>query len=163
YAGSPLPPSPEPNRDVATTAPSLTFRVHAVFTLDTPQGVPFPSIRFTAASQSQNTGQRVAGLLEKIPHPTQAPTPGTAVRPLGGGGSGGGGVSFQEWSIPTPNSQPHDIISDDQGIIWFTEIAANQIGRFDPATETFMEFALPTPGGNPHGICVAPDNGIWFT
>ena len=72
-------------------------------------------------------------------------------------------VTLQEWTIPTPNSQPHDIITDDQGIAWFTEIAANQIGRFDPFKQEFMEFPLPTMNGNPHGICVAPDNGIWFT
>ncbi len=70
---------------------------------------------------------------------------------------------LREWTIPTPNSQPHDIIADDEGIVWFTEIAANKIGRFDPATRQFREWTLPTPGGNPHGLCVAPDNGIWFT
>src|SRR6516225_4884818 len=71
--------------------------------------------------------------------------------------------TLMEWTIPTPRSQPHDIISDEEGIIWFTEMAADQIGRFDPTTEEFLEFPIPTPGAGPHGICNAPDNGIWFT
>src|SRR5262249_49355075 len=54
---------------------------------------------------------------------------------------------LQEWDIPTPRSQPHDIITDEEGIAWFTEIAANKIGRFDPFKEQFLEFNLPTPNG----------------
>lgn len=73
------------------------------------------------------------------------------------------GDVFMEWDIPTPNSQPHDLQVDPDGIAWFTEIAANKIGRFDLNTEEFIERTLPTPGGNPHGIAVGPDNAMWFT
>jgi len=39
---------------------------------------------------------------------------------------------------------PRRITSDSQGIIWFGEWWAGQIGRFDPKTETFKEFRCPT-------------------
>ena len=82
--------------------------------------------------------------------------------PTGSGGTILTDYYFQEWTIPTERSTPHDVISDDEGIIWFTEIDASQIGRFDPYLEEFAEFPLPA-GARPHGIAVGPDYGIWFT
>ena len=65
--------------------------------------------------------------------------------------------------VPTPNSAPHDIVVDSSGIVWFTEINTNKIGRFDPKTEQFSEFDIPTPSSRPNGL-VSDDNGnIWFT
>ena len=72
-------------------------------------------------------------------------------------------ITVKEWQVPTPNSAPHDIVVDSSGIVWFTEINTNKIGRFDPKTEQFSEFDIPTPSSRPHGL-VSDDNGnIWFT
>src|SRR5919204_4213922 len=72
-------------------------------------------------------------------------------------------ITVKEWQVPTPNSAPHDIVVDSSGIVWFTEINTNKIGKFDPKTEQFSEFDIPTPSSRPHGL-VADDNGnIWFT
>ncbi len=71
--------------------------------------------------------------------------------------------TFTEWTIPTPNSQPHCVVSDSRGRIWYAAIGANQVGMFDPATEEFRELRPPTPNSGPHGIAVSPGDVIWFT
>ena len=72
-------------------------------------------------------------------------------------------ITVTEWVIPTPNSAPHDIVVDSDGIVWFTEINANNIGRFNPATEEFREYPIPTPSSRPHGLVVDDQGFVWFT
>jgi virginiamycin B lyase len=73
-------------------------------------------------------------------------------------------VTIKEWEVPTPNSAPHDIVVDERnGIVWFTEINANKIGKFDPTTEQFEEFDIPTPSSRPHGLAVDGNGDVWFT
>src|SRR5256885_16887144 len=57
-----------------------------------------------------------------------------------------------EYDIPTPNSAPHCLVAAPDGLIWFAEIGANKLGRFDPQTERFTEGPGPTGDGRPHGI-----------
>ena len=52
--------------------------------------------------------------------------------------------TFTEWTIPTPNSEPHCVVSDSKGRIWYAAFGANQVGMFDPATEEFRELRPPT-------------------
>jgi virginiamycin B lyase len=75
-------------------------------------------------------------------------------------------ITIKEWGVPTANSAPHDIVADNRtGNVWFTEINANTIGRFDPKTEQFKEYDIPTPSSGPHGLVIDKDksNIIWFT
>jgi beta-lactamase superfamily II metal-dependent hydrolase/sugar lactone lactonase YvrE len=72
-------------------------------------------------------------------------------------------IAVQEWVVPTPNSLPHDIVVDRNGVAWFTEINSNKIGMFDPETEKFLEFDIPTPSSRPHGLVPHEDGSIWFT
>lgn len=72
-------------------------------------------------------------------------------------------ITVKEWDVPTPGSDPHDIVVDGNGIVWYTAIGANKIGRFDPATEQFREFDIPTPSSRPHGLVADGDGNIWFT
>jgi virginiamycin B lyase len=58
---------------------------------------------------------------------------------------------------------PRRITSDSQGIIWFGEWWAGQIGRFDPKTETFKEFPLPDPDPTPYGIGVDRNDHVWYS
>ncbi|MFL6488040.1 MAG: hypothetical protein ACJ70V_00275, partial [Nitrososphaera sp.] len=45
------------------------------------------------------------------------------------------GITVKEWEVPTPNSGPHDVVvNPEDGAVWFTEINANKIGKFEPAT-----------------------------
>lgn len=36
-------------------------------------------------------------------------------------------ITIMEWDLPTPNSAPHDVIVDGNGIVWYTAIGANNI------------------------------------
>jgi streptogramin lyase len=47
--------------------------------------------------------------------------------------------------------------------VWFTELAAHQIGVFDPATERFREFPLPGDELHPYWLAVGNDGRVWFT
>lgn len=62
--------------------------------------------------------------------------------------------------VPTPTASPYGVVTGPDGAIWFTERAANQIGRLDPSG-TFTEFALE--GTDPTVIVVGPDGNLWFT
>jgi len=69
-----------------------------------------------------------------------------------------------EFPIPTAASQPEGIVMAPDGKIWFTEQAANKIGRVDPANPTaIQDFDIPTGFTDPINITVGPDNKIWFT
>ena len=74
-----------------------------------------------------------------------------------------GGPPIIEYDIPTPNSAPHCLVAAPDGAIWFAEIGADKIGRFDPKTERFTEWPIPTPGGHPHGIVWSSDGRVYFT
>src|SRR5262245_65696108 len=71
--------------------------------------------------------------------------------------------TFTEWTMPTPNSQPHCVAVDSKGRVWYAAIGADRIGYFDSATETFREVAISTQNAHPHGIAVSPGDIIWLT
>jgi virginiamycin B lyase len=58
---------------------------------------------------------------------------------------------------------PRHIASDSQGMIWFDEWFAGQLGRFDPDTETFKEFPLPGSDSTPYGIGVDRNDFVWYS
>ncbi len=60
----------------------------------------------------------------------------------------------------TPGSQPHDVAWLG-GYLYFSELQAGHLGRFDPKTRTIQEglWGLP-PGNQIHGLAVA-DGYIW--
>lgn len=74
-----------------------------------------------------------------------------------------GTLTVKEFSIPTANSFPVGIVVAPNGIVWFAQQNAHQIGRLDPATGKITEFKTPTPNSGPVGITVGADNHIWFT
>ena len=73
----------------------------------------------------------------------------------------------QEFSIPTPCTNPLAIVTDYDGNVWFTQTNTGMLAKFDPTTETFTEYdnALWPPGGRSMmwGIDYAPDGSIWYT
>ena len=71
------------------------------------------------------------------------------------------GQSFTEIELPTPGSVPRGIARGPDGEIWFTESAANRIGRvsIDAPVE---EFPIPTVASQPSGITAGPDGNLWF-
>lgn len=51
---------------------------------------------------------------------------------------------FNEFSIPTPYSQPYKIAVDHNNVVWFVEQAGNKLGKFDPKTSKFTEYLVPS-------------------
>ena len=65
-----------------------------------------------------------------------------------------------EFSIPTANSEPSNIVAGPDGNLWFTENRAQKIGRITTSGQ-ITEFTL-TSGNSPVGITVGPDGALWF-
>jgi len=60
------------------------------------------------------------------------------------------------------SSEPVGIAAGPDGNLWFTESAANQIGRITPGG-VVTEFALPGPGRSPGEIAAGPDGNLSYT
>ena len=72
-------------------------------------------------------------------------------------------VNFREWALPTKGSRPHDPLATSDGMLWYTGMFSNKMGRVDPKTGTIKEYALPIEGSGPHGLTVDKSGNIWFT
>lgn len=72
-------------------------------------------------------------------------------------------VRITEFLIPTAETIPFGITVGPDGHVWFTEGAANQIGRIDPVTGKVTEFRVPTANARPRNITMGPDGHVWFT
>jgi virginiamycin B lyase len=68
--------------------------------------------------------------------------------------------SIQEYTIPTPGSDPRGIAVRHMDEIWFTEYASSKVGRLTGGV--FTEFPTPTPDSGPTGI-VSDNTSLWFT
>jgi len=73
----------------------------------------------------------------------------------------------QEFSIPTPCTNPLAIVTDYDGNVWFAETNTGKVAKFDPNAEIFSEYENPLwpPGGRSMmwGIDYAPDGSVWYT
>jgi virginiamycin B lyase len=73
------------------------------------------------------------------------------------------GVSFQEWTVPTPGSRPHDPLAAPDGTIWYSGHMGNLLGHLDPKTGQFKEYHAKTDASGPHGLLMDKEGNIWFT
>ena len=53
-------------------------------------------------------------------------------------------VIYTEYDVPRPMTQPHDVILDEAGTIWFSEFGEQFLGRMDPNTGKVKEYPIPT-------------------
>ena len=72
-------------------------------------------------------------------------------------------VRIEEWTVPTPDSRPHDPAVAPDGSLWYTGMRSNTLGRLDPKTGTIREYRLKTPDSGPHGLVADGEGSIWFT
>jgi streptogramin lyase len=72
------------------------------------------------------------------------------------------GQIITEFPVPTLGSGPQDVAAGSDGSLWFTEQAANQIGRIT-TTGVVAEFPIPTANSLPQGIAAGSDGNLWFT
>ena len=59
-------------------------------------------------------------------------------------------------------AEPFDIAAGAGGSMWFTEFAADRIGRISPAG-VITQFSVPTAGAGPYQITAGPHGAMWFT
>lgn len=70
---------------------------------------------------------------------------------------------YTVYDIPRSYAVPHCLAPDHDGNIWFVEIGANRVTKFDTKTKEFRDYPIPTPESQPHGITVDKDGNVWFT
>ena len=84
-----------------------------------------------------------------------------------GKGTADSNTYVNEYSIPTPCTQPLAITSDSIGNIWFIQTNTGNIAKFDPRNQTFSEFENPSWPPNARsmmwGMDYSPDNSIWYS
>src|SRR5438094_6816361 len=71
-------------------------------------------------------------------------------------------VTFDDWTVPTPNSFPHDPAFGPGNTLWYTGQASNKLGRVDMGSGQVREFDLPR-GHGPPGLIAHRDGNIWYT
>jgi len=71
--------------------------------------------------------------------------------------------SIAEAATPTSSGGPSGIAAGADGALYFTEQAADKIGRIDPATGNITEINIPTANAQPVGIARGSDNNLYFT
>ena len=63
----------------------------------------------------------------------------TLPRPKGKGTQ----VIITEYDLPRPRIQPHDVVLDEQGQVWYSNFGEQAIGRMDPKTGVVTELEIP--------------------
>ena len=53
-------------------------------------------------------------------------------------------VIYTEYDVPRAMTQPHDVVLDAAGTVWFTEFGEQFLGRMDPHTGKIKEYPVPT-------------------
>lgn len=54
-----------------------------------------------------------------------------------------GHVIITEYDLPRRLIQPHDVVLDKQGMVWFTHFAEQFLGKMDPKTGQVWEYPIP--------------------
>jgi poly(3-hydroxybutyrate) depolymerase len=70
--------------------------------------------------------------------------------------------SIRVYRLPTVGAEPFDVAIGSDGSVWFTEFAANKIGRISPAG-VMTQFTVPTAKSGPYQITAGADGAMWFT
>jgi virginiamycin B lyase len=71
-------------------------------------------------------------------------------------------ITVNDYVIPTPNSNPFQLVAGPDGSLWFTEARAAKIGRITPSG-VITEFPLSNPFSGVMWITAGPDGNLWFT
>ncbi|MGA2057894.1 MAG: carboxypeptidase regulatory-like domain-containing protein [Bradyrhizobium sp.] len=75
-------------------------------------------------------------------------------------------VIYTEYDLPRETIEPHDVILDKQGMVWFSSFGEQNLGKLDPRTGKLTEFAIPEhKPGFPTGLLGLrsdPEGNLWF-
>jgi streptogramin lyase len=62
-------------------------------------------------------------------------------------------VLITEYDLPRPTIEPHDVIVDETGTVWYTNFGEMFIGKLDPKTGSHKEYPVPElKPGYPQGL-----------
>src|ERR1700688_745240 len=53
-------------------------------------------------------------------------------------------VVITEYDLPRKDAQPHDVVMDGDGVVWYSDFSHEMIGALDPATGKVADYELPT-------------------
>jgi streptogramin lyase len=88
--------------------------------------------------------------LQTLPRPT-----GAATR-----------VVITEYALPRQTIAPHDVRTDANGFVWYSDFVENDLGRLDPKTGSLREFPYPElkPGFPTGALALEPDadGNLWL-
>jgi virginiamycin B lyase len=75
-------------------------------------------------------------------------------------------VIMTEYDLPKPTRQPHDVIVDSDGMVWYDSFGEQILGKLDPRTGKITEYSLPiSKPGAPTGsldLQFDEDGNIWI-
>ena len=72
-------------------------------------------------------------------------------------------ATIHGWDIPTKGAKPYALTLSPDGSVWFTEEAADKIGKLNPKTGEFKEYPLTGEvHAAPQGIAADHSGNIWF-
>jgi len=74
-------------------------------------------------------------------------------------------VIYTEYDLPARTRQPHDVVIDSQGFVWYASFGEQILGRLDPKTGVVKEWPIPVlkPNRN-HGVLdvqLDADENVW--
>jgi virginiamycin B lyase len=76
-------------------------------------------------------------------------------------------VIITEYALPRADAEPHDVIMDKDGMVWYSDFGQQFIGMLDPATGKVTDYPLPmVKPGFPTGTLDLepdPDGNIWVS
>ena len=75
-------------------------------------------------------------------------------------------VVITEYDLPRKTIAPHDVRTDANGFVWYSNFVENELGRLDPRTGAHKEFAYPVlkPGFPTGSLALEPDGAgnLWL-
>jgi streptogramin lyase len=75
-------------------------------------------------------------------------------------------VIYTEYDLPARTRQPHDVVVDSSGMVWYASFGEQILGRLDPKTGTVTEYPVPLlKPGAPTGILgmrFDRDENLWL-
>jgi len=102
------------------------------------------------ASVNLSSGPKRNFELKTLPRPT-----GAATR-----------VIYTEYDLPRETIEPHDVIVDSSGMVWYSNFGEQNLGKLDPKTGKVTEFAIEEhKPGFPTGLLGLrsdPEGNLWF-
>lgn len=73
-------------------------------------------------------------------------------------------IKVEDFPLPTTGGAPgNNLLEDDKGWLWFTELHGNKVGALHIDSKKFREYPLPTPISMPTGLARDRDGIFWVT